>query len=40
MKYFERTKYFENEKIIKEDVLVSYDREFWEEFQKINKHFF
>ena len=40
LKYFERKKYFKNGKIIKEDVLASYEGEFWEEFKKVNKHFF
>lgn len=40
LKYFERKKYFKNGKIIEEDIFASYERDFWEEFKKVNKRFF
>ena len=40
MKYFEKTKYFKEGIGIQEDIYISYERDFWEEFKEVNKWYF
>ena len=40
IKYFDISKYFEAGKIVETIFEAVYDREFFDEFKKVNKHFF
>lgn len=40
LSFLDRSKIFEDGKIFQENITASYDRNFWEDFQKLNAHFF